>query len=117
MRNKEYVVATSGNFERSIVYLGIGGNAKRPTVIAKVNGVNGEWSVTFADGSRATGFDREWKAVRYAIDANETSIHDGGDIDSFMLPGEDMDGDHASALASAGFGTDEDYGYFGGDDF
>ena len=24
--------------------------------------------------------------------------------------GEDMDGDHASALASAGFGTDEDYG-------
>lgn len=24
-----------------------------------------------------------------------------------------MDGDHASALASAGFGTDEDYGYFG----
>jgi len=24
-------------------------------------------------------------------------------------PGEDMDGDHASALASAGFGTDEDY--------
>lgn len=32
------------------------------------------------------------------------------------LPGEDMDGDHASALASAGFGTDEDYGYFGGDE-
>lgn len=28
-------------------------------------------------------------------------------------PGEDMDGDHASALASAGFGTDEDYGCFG----
>lgn len=26
------------------------------------------------------------------------------------LPGEDMDGDAASALASAGFGTDEDYG-------
>jgi hypothetical protein len=29
---------------------------------------------------------------------------------------DSMDGDHASALASAGFGTDEDYGYFGGDD-
>jgi len=25
---------------------------------------------------------------------------------------EDMDGDHASALASAGFGTDEDYGCY-----
>lgn len=29
-------------------------------------------------------------------------------------PGEDMDGDHESALASAGFGTDEDYGCYGG---
>jgi len=28
-----------------------------------------------------------------------------------------MDGDHESALASAGFGTDEDYGYYGGDDY
>lgn len=27
-----------------------------------------------------------------------------------------LDGDAASALASAGWGTDEDYGYFGGDD-
>lgn len=27
-----------------------------------------------------------------------------------------MDGDHESALASAGFGTDEDYGYWGGDE-
>lgn len=32
-----------------------------------------------------------------------------------LLPGEEMDGDHDSAMASAGFGTDEDYGYFGGD--
>lgn len=30
------------------------------------------------------------------------------------MPREDMDGDHDSAMASAGFGTDEDYGYFGG---
>lgn len=29
---------------------------------------------------------------------------------------DDMDGDAESALASAGFGTDEDYGYFGGED-
>lgn len=28
---------------------------------------------------------------------------------------DQMDGDHASGLASAGWGTDEDYGYFGGD--
>ena len=26
---------------------------------------------------------------------------------------DSMDGDHDSAMASAGFGTDEDYGYYG----
>lgn len=29
---------------------------------------------------------------------------------------ESMDGDHDSAMTSAGFGTDEDYGYYGGED-
>lgn len=28
---------------------------------------------------------------------------------------DDMDGDHASALASVGWGTDEDYGYYSDD--
>ena len=28
-------------------------------------------------------------------------------------PDDSMDGDHESGLASAGFGTDEDYGYYG----
>lgn len=38
--------------------------------------------------------------------------YDGGiDEDYFN---EDMDGDHESALASAGMGTDEDYGCFDG---
>jgi hypothetical protein len=30
---------------------------------------------------------------------------------------DSMDGDHESGLASAGWGTDEDYGYFGGEDY
>ena len=30
---------------------------------------------------------------------------------------ESMDGDFDSGMASAGFGTDEDYGYFGDDEF
>lgn len=30
---------------------------------------------------------------------------------------EDMDGDFDSAMTSAGFGTDEDYGYYGDDNF
>ena len=32
-------------------------------------------------------------------------------------PCEEMDGDHESALRDAGYGTDEDYGYYGGDDY
>jgi len=35
------------------------------------------------------------------------AFEEGFDVD------ESMDGDHESALASAGFGTDEDYGYYG----
>ena len=35
----------------------------------------------------------------------------GDDID------ESMDGDFDSAMTSAGFGTDEDYGCFGGDEY
>lgn len=38
----------------------------------------------------------------------------GGHPDWDDMPNEDMDGDATSALASAGFGTDEDYGDFGG---
>jgi hypothetical protein len=41
--------------------------------------------------------------LRWVLDAAEAM-----DVDAD--PG-DMDGDHASALASAGFGTDEDYFY------
>lgn len=33
--------------------------------------------------------------------------------DSRSLPGEDMDGDFDSGMASAGFGADEDYGDYG----
>lgn len=29
---------------------------------------------------------------------------------------DSMDGDHDSAMASCGWGTDEDYGYYGGDE-
>lgn len=32
-------------------------------------------------------------------------------------PDESMDGDHESALASCGWGTDEDYGSYDGEDF
>ncbi len=34
-------------------------------------------------------------------------------LESYPDPDESMDGDFDSAMASAGFGTDEDYGYYG----
>ena len=38
---------------------------------------------------------------------DELNVLDGGDVD------ESMDGDFDSGMASAGFGTDEDYGFYG----
>jgi len=50
-------------------------------------------------------------------------LHDNGifmfEVEGFdpeHVPGEDMDGDFDSGMASVGMGTDEDYGYFGGND-
>lgn len=48
----------------------------------------------------------------YADELDERDDACDPNQDDGLLPGEDMDGDHASALASAGFGTDEDYGGF-----
>jgi len=44
---------------------------------------------------------------------------DASDEDLYSDEYDDsMDGDHASGLASAGWGTDEDYGYYGdGDEY
>jgi len=64
---------------------------------------------------------REWM-VDYS-EAYETwegeSEADGDGWDGFTYESEDMDesmdGDHDSAMESAGWGTDEDYGYYGED--
>jgi hypothetical protein len=47
------------------------------------------------------------------FDPNYDDFNDFHYEDSDCEYNEDMDGDHESALASAGFGTDEDYGYYG----
>lgn len=41
---------------------------------------------------------------------DRTHVEDGETVE----PDESMDGDFDSGMASAGFGTDEDYGYYGG---
>lgn len=43
------------------------------------------------------------------VDAAVSQILDARD----QAYNDDMDGDFDSAMASAGFGTDEDYGYYG----
>lgn len=42
---------------------------------------------------------------------------EGDDEDMDGEPCDSMDGDFDSAMTSAGFGTDEDYGYYGGDEY
>ncbi len=47
--------------------------------------------------------------------AGDDDLDNSGEIDWHDEDDDSMDGDHESALASAGWGTDEDYGYFGED--
>lgn len=46
-------------------------------------------------------------------------VEDGADDFWYEEDNDSMDGDHDSAMRDAGFGTDEDYGYFGdyGEDY
>ena len=64
---------------------------------------------------------REMDQIAY--DTNFNDYMDACDIDTDdLLEDEDsdfddsMDGDFDSAMASAGYGTDEDYGYYGDND-
>jgi hypothetical protein len=50
----------------------------------------------------------------YYNDFNEM-VEDGADEDWDDSYDDSMDGDLESGLASAGWGTDEDYGYYGDD--
>lgn len=56
-----------------------------------------------ANGQDVSEFDDD--VIQFVDRDGEWEIDDG------------MDGDHASALASAGWGTDEDYGDFGADEY
>ena len=60
-------------------------------------------------------YDAEGKLTqRYdVVDVDWGNLLDKSSEDGFW--GESMDGDFDSAMASAGYGTDEDYGYFGED--
>jgi hypothetical protein len=48
-------------------------------------------------------------------DSDDTNYDDHDDFFDDNDYDESMDGDHDSAMESAGWGTDEDYGYFGED--
>lgn len=55
------------------------------------------------------------------VEAQEELMYEGPEMHDDEILCEDdyddsMDGDHDSALASVGWGTDENYGYYGGDE-
>jgi hypothetical protein len=50
-------------------------------------------------------------------DVEDFAAHSGlFDDEDEAEPDDSMDGDHDSAMASAGWGTDEDYGHYGPED-
>lgn len=66
------------------------------------------------DALESTGMDFEKVANQFGMSLTEVIeiAREYGDFENEADPG-DMDGDFDSAMASAGFGTDEDYGYYG----
>ena len=66
------------------------------------------------DALERTGMDFEKVANQFGMSLTEVVeiAREYGDFENDADPG-DMDGDFDSAMASAGFGTDEDYGYYG----
>jgi hypothetical protein len=60
---------------------------------------------------------KEMDPIAYDTNFNDYMDSIGVDTDDFLETDADydesMDGDFDSAMTSAGFGTDEDYGYYG----
>jgi hypothetical protein len=60
---------------------------------------------------------KEMDPIAYRTSFNDYMDSIGVDTDDFLETDADydesMDGDFDSAMTSAGFGTDEDYGYYG----
>lgn len=61
--------------------------------------------------------ENELDDIREQMDADHGFDEDDEDFYDDSWDDESMDGDHDSAMESAGWGTDEDYGYFGGEDY
>ena len=51
--------------------------------------------------------------IARALDVSPEEVQRVLEGDPDYNPADDMDGDFDSAMASAGYGTDEDYGYYG----
>lgn len=61
---------------------------------------------TYEQIAAATGM-----KIEFIAEIDDMARHENDDYPQTY--NEEMDGDFDSAMASAGFGTDEDYGYYG----
>lgn len=59
-------------------------------------------------------FDSNYDCASYDVNYDDYDDFYGESMD-YDDYNDDMDGDHDSAMTSAGWGTDEDYGYYGDD--
>ena len=60
-------------------------------------------------------FDSNYDYASYDDGYYDANYDDHDDFYGESMDYDDMDGDHDSAMTSAGWGTDEDYGYYGDD--
>jgi len=100
--NCVYTSGWGGNFE----------NPPEPTEIEDVTfGVDADTNVELSQTEIQALFDNDgdYSAMVEELDKMDCGPDDDNYADS-------MDGDHDSAMASAGFGTDEDYGCYSGND-
>lgn len=74
-------------------------------------------TVELVDGNEvqvnAQGENGDFAICRLSVDAFMDAVWAASSEEEAPDYEDGMDGDHESALASCGWGTDEDYGYFG----
>lgn len=78
---------------------------------------NGEVIDSFSSEAEAEKMKAEYEMAyggSVKIVESDEVVEDYDDDDYYDYD-DSMDGDHESALASCGWGTDEDYGYYGDD--
>lgn len=101
-------------FEDDAKEVGAYGNVDLDAIVSLIAQGDYQGAADEVYGSYTDKDGDEPRGLEPYIDDLQVEFEALGDSDS--EPDDSMDGDHDSAMASAGFGSDEDYGYYGNDE-